>query len=224
MYRNVSLDAHLAALLFLGTSFLTLMLLLASFAFYFARRQWVRKSLMAGVGVIVLYAMAVITFSAFSQDKTLAIGEEKYFCELDCHLAYSVQKVERVKQIGGTVANGEYYIVTVRNRFDETTTASWRPRDKPVTPDPLNFTLVDGHGDLIGKSASGQQAWSDAHGPSQSLFNPLLPGESQDATLVFDVPPGMGAPRLLASFGVFPTQILIGDESSLLHKKTYFAL
>jgi hypothetical protein len=34
----------------------------------------------------------------------------------------------------------------------------------------------------------------------------------------------MHDPRLLASFGVFPTQLLIGDENSLLHKKTYFAL
>ena len=83
---------------------------------------------------------------------------------------------------------------------------------------------VDAHGDLIGLSTPGQEAWSAAHGPSPSLFRPLLPGESREATLVFDVPPGMGGPRLLASFGVFPTQILIGDESSLLHKKTYFAL
>jgi hypothetical protein len=224
VYRNVNLDAHLAALLFLGASFSLLILLLASLLFYFSRRHWVRRSLWAAAGLIALYVVAVIAFSAFSHERILAMGQEKYFCELDCHVAYSIQNVQRMKQIGNTVANGEYYVVTMRSRFDETTTAPWRPHDRPVTPNPLNFTLVDAHGDLIGMSTAGQDAWSAAHGLSPSLFKPLLPGESREATLVFDVPPGMGAPRLLASFGVFPTQILIGDESSLLHRKTYFAL
>jgi hypothetical protein len=42
--------------------------------------------------------------------------------------------------------------------------------------------------------------------------------------MVFDAAPAMRNPRLLASFGVFPTQVLIGDENSLLHKKTYFGI
>jgi hypothetical protein len=224
MYRNVTLDAHLAALLFLGASLLLLILLLASLFFYFWRRRWVRRSLLTAAGLVVLYVVVVIAFSVFSRERILALGEEKYFCELDCHLAYSVQNVQRMKRIGDTVANGEYYVVTIRSRFDETTTAPWRPRDRPVTPNPLNFTFVDAHGDLISSSTPAQEAWNAAHGASPSLFKPLLPGESAQSTFVFDVPPGMGEPRLLASFGVFPTQILIGDESSLLHKKTYFAL
>lgn len=224
MYRNVNLDAHVAALLFLAASLLLLILLLASLAFYFWKRHWVRHSLLAAATLIVLYVGGVVAFSAFSHEKILSVGQEKYFCELDCHVAYSVQSVQRTKQIGNIVANGEFYVVTVRGRFDETTTAPSRPHDRPLTPNPLGFTLVDAHGDLINKSAAGQEAWIAAHGPSASLFQPLLPGESREATYVFDVPPGMGKPRLLAAFGVFPTQILIGDESSLLHKKTYFAL
>jgi hypothetical protein len=125
---------------------------------------------------------------------------EKYFCELDCHLAYSVQNVQRVKQIGDTIANGEFYVVTVRGRFDETTTAPWRPRDVPVKPNPLSFALIDGQGDAIGVSATGQKAWEVAHGVSPSLFNPLRPGESTEATMVFDAAPAMRDPRLLASF------------------------
>ena len=49
-------------------------------------------------------------------------------------------------------------------------------------------------------------------------------GESYETTLVFDVPAEVRTPRLLASFAVFPTRVLIGDESSVLHKKTYFAI
>ena len=56
------------------------------------------------------------------------------------------------------------------------------------------------------------------------MLEPLVPGDSYQTTLVFDVPADVASPRLLASFSVFPTQVLIGDESSLLHKKTYFGL
>lgn len=224
MYRNVNLDAHVAALLFLGAAFLMLLLMLMNLVFYFWRREWVRYSVQSTVGVVAIYAVLVMAFSAFSRERTLALGEEKYFCELDCHVAYSVQKVERLKQIGSTVANGEFYVVTIRSRFDGSTTAPSRPKDKPVTPDALIFSLVDSGGDSVGRSSTGQSAWDQAHGASKPLFRPLLPGESTEATLVFDAAPAMHSPRLLASFAVFPTQILIGDESSLMHKKTYFAL
>ncbi len=224
MYRNVNLDAHLAALLFLGTSCLLLLLMLAALFFYFWRRSWVRYSLVLAAALVIGYGGLLAGFSIFSRDRTLASGEEKYFCELDCHLAYSVQKVQRLKSIGDTVANGEFYVVTVRGRFDETTTVPWRPRDVPVTPNPLAFSLVDKQGDVVGISSVGQKAWEAAHGVSPSLREPLRPGESMEATMVFDAAPAMSDPRLLASFGVFPTQVLIGDENSLLHKKTYFAL
>lgn len=224
MYRNVNLDAHLAALFFLGAAFLLLMLMLAALLLYFCRRSWVRYSLTAAVVLVIAYGGLLLAFSAFSHDRTLTPGQEKYFCELDCHLAYSVQSVERVKKIGDTVANGEFYVVTVRGRFDETTTAPWRPRDAPVTPNPLSFALEDGRGDAVGLSSKGQRAWEAAHGASPSLLSPLRPGEFTEATMVFDAATAMRDPRLLASFEVFPTQVLIGDENSLLHKKTYFRI
>ena len=224
MYRNVNLDAHLSALLFLGSAVLLIVLLVSMLVIAVWRRQWLRYSVTALAVLVVGYGVLLLAFSLFSRERILARGEEKYFCELDCHLAYSVQKVERTKQIGDAIANGEYYIVTVRSRFDETTTAPWRPRDAEITPDPLSFSLVDGHGDAVPRSATGQAAWNRFHGATPNLFQPLRPGESVEATLVFDAPPAMQAPRLLASFAVFPTQVLIGDESSLFHKKTYFNL
>jgi hypothetical protein len=87
MYRNVNLDAHLAALLFLGAALLLLVLLLASFLFYFWRRHWVRNALLAAVTLILVYVAGVVSYSIFSSDKVLARGQEKYFCELDCHIA-----------------------------------------------------------------------------------------------------------------------------------------
>ncbi len=205
MYFNTNFEPHLSALFFLGTAGLLILLSIASLIFFFRGRKWLRYAATAMPALLIGYMALLLTFSAVSRERTLAPGQEKYFCELDCRLAYSVQKVERAKQIGDQVANGEFYIVTVRNRFDETTTASWRPREVPLTPVPLTISLIDRQGDVIRTSASGQQAWDALHGVSPSLFKPIRPGESVEAIFVFDVPPAMQSPRLLASFTEFPT-------------------
>lgn len=224
MYRNVNLDAHLSALLFLGSAALLVLLLIAAFLLCFWRREWLRYAITALAVLMIGYGVLLVAFSLFSRERTLARGEEKYFCELDCHLAYSVQNVERTKTIGNTSATGEFYIVTLRARFDETTTAPWRPRDVPLAPDRLDFVVVDAQGRTLQPSSAGQNAWDDLHGTPRSLLEPLRPSESYQTALVFDVPTDARSPRLLASFAVFPTQVLIGDESSVLHKETYFGL
>lgn len=224
MYHNVNLDAHLSALLFLASAALLVLLLIAAFLLCFWRREWLRYAITALAVLMIGYGGLLLAFSLVSRASTLALGKEKYFCELDCHLAYSVQQVEHVKRIGDTVANGEFYVVTVRTRFDETTIAPWRPRDVPLAPDRLDFAVVDGQGRTLQPSSAGQKAWDDLHGTPKSLLEPLRPSESYESTLIFDVPTNMRSPRLLASFAVFPTQVLIGDESSVMHKKTYFSL
>ncbi len=150
MYRNVNLDAHLAALLFLGSAGLLVILTVTTLIFGAWRKQWLRYTVTALLVLAVGYGLLLAGFSLFSHDRTLARGEEKYFCELDCHLAYSVQDVQRTESIGDVHADGEFYVVTIRTRFDESTTASWRPRDVPVNPDPLNFAIVAGNGESIG--------------------------------------------------------------------------
>jgi hypothetical protein len=45
---------------------------------------------------------------------------------MDCHIAYSVRNVERVKTIGGTNASREFYGITLRSHFDQRTIAPWR--------------------------------------------------------------------------------------------------
>jgi hypothetical protein len=224
MYSNANLDAHLSALLFLGSAGLLAVLLIGIPITALWRRHWLRYSVTALAVLVIGYGALLLAFSLFSHERTLARGEEKYFCELDCHLAYSVQNVERARTIGYTTSTGEFYIVTVRARFDQTTIATWRPRDVPLTPVPLDFALIDNQGRVVQRSSAGQNAWDALHGTPASLLNPVLPGESYESTLVFDVPTAVQPPRLLASFAVFPTQMLIGDESSVLHKKTYFSL
>ena len=114
MYSNVNFDSHLAALLFLGSVGLISLLLITTAKVFFARRAWVRYPLVAIAALLAGYCLLLAVFSHFSDDRTVARGEEKFFCELDCHIAYSVQNVERVKTIGDTTANGEFCVVTVR--------------------------------------------------------------------------------------------------------------
>jgi hypothetical protein len=223
MNFGMNLEPHIAALLFLGAGASLVLLTLATLVLFLWRRQWLRRSLTAILVLVIAYGVLLVAFSVFSHERTLALGQEKYFCELDCHIAYSVQNVQRTKSIGNAGADGEFYVVTVRARFDETTIAPWRG-DAPLTPNPHDVVLVDDQGQALRPSAPGQQAWDVAHGASASLLQSLRPGESYEVTMIFDVPSGASSPRLLVSSEGFPMPVLIGDESSLLHKKTYFAL
>lgn len=57
-----------------------------------------------GAGFVLLSAGPA--FSLSGAEKVLARGEEKYFREPDCHLAYSVVGVRRSKTPGGAAGAG----------------------------------------------------------------------------------------------------------------------
>src|SRR5215469_6804091 len=106
MYTNGNLEAHLAALLFLGCTALIFLLLIAAAILFFVRRRWAPYPLLA-IGVVVMgYGLLLAVFSYTSYDRTAARGDEKYFCEMDCHIAYSVLNVEHTKFIGDATAHG----------------------------------------------------------------------------------------------------------------------
>src|SRR4029077_2589676 len=46
------------------------------------------------VAEAVVYFSLLFSLSLFSHDSVLNRGQEKYFCEIDCHLAYSVVGVK----------------------------------------------------------------------------------------------------------------------------------
>src|SRR5258708_31497468 len=77
-----------------------------------------------------IYLGAMLAFSLAGRERVLARGEEKHFCEIDCHLAYSIANVRQTKTLGTlpnqSTAQGVYTIVTIKTRFDETTIAPWR--------------------------------------------------------------------------------------------------
>ena len=223
MYTNGNLEAHLAALLFLGCTALIFFLLIAAAILFFVRRRWAPYPLLAIAVVVMGYGLLLAAFSYTSYDRTAARGDEKYFCEMDCHIAYSVLNVEHTKFIGDATAHGEFVIITLRSHFDERTITPWRG-DSPLRPDPVLLQLIDANGRSYSVSTNGQEAWDTTHEQPHSLRDPLRPGESFKTTWIFDVPPDAQSMRLLTEVRGFPTYLLIGDETTPRHGKTYLAL
>src|ERR1700732_61577 len=174
----------------------------------FGGRGLTRKlALVAGL-LLFLYATALVGASAASREWALSPGEEKYFCEIDCHLAYSVVGVEKVQAIGAgstqKTANGIFFVVSLRTRFDEHTSSPNRG-DSPLTPSPRRVTLVDSQGREYPVSPEAQQSLdASVAGRSTSLTTPLRPGESYITQLAFDLPAAVSGLKLLVASATAP--------------------
>ena len=228
MNSNVNLDSVMGALGFLGSCLVLLVLALFAAHALWARKFWrARAAALAAAALVLIYAALLLGFSLASGERVLAAGEEKYFCELDCHLAYSVASVRRTKTLGGgadrVTAGGEFYVVTLRTRFDENTITPTRG-DVPLTPNPRRVTVHDADGRAYEISDEGQRALASEGGPGRPLSTPLRPGEAYTTGLVFDLPEGARDPVLLLNEEMLATRFIVGHENSPMHKKTKFRL
>ncbi|MGB9180379.1 MAG: DUF4352 domain-containing protein [Pyrinomonadaceae bacterium] len=226
MNTNVNLEAALGVLAFLGSgclAFLTVLVILHA--------AIVRKPVRAGLGVLliaggaILYFLILLAFSLGSSEKALARGEEKHFCEIDCHLAYSVIDVKKSRTLGDgqnqATAKGIFYMLTVKTRFDEKTISQGRG-NQTLTPNPRAATLFDEQGRKYFPSAEGERSLSVSNNLGTPFDTPLRPGEAYATTLVFDVPAGVKSATLLLNESDWVTRFIIGHENSPLHKKTFF--
>jgi hypothetical protein len=210
---NMNFPAPLAVLGFLGAIGCLFLALASALIFWFARKpKFARVAAFALAAVSVVYLALLLGFSASSRDAVLAHGQEKYFCEIDCHLAYSV--VDASPQPDGRL------VITLRTRFDETTTSPNRPKDAPLTPSPREVRLIDSTGRQYAPIAT----------TGTPLLTPLKPADSYTTQLEFSIPKdnalkdAAGLRLLINTAPQWPDKLVIGDENSLLHKKTYFAL
>ncbi|HEV3218273.1 MAG TPA: hypothetical protein VGZ48_00770 [Candidatus Acidoferrales bacterium] len=196
----------------------------------FGGRGFTVKILVVAVPLGLVYSVVLVSASLASQETTLSPGAEKYFCEIDCHLAYSVTEARTAPMIGAgpdaVKARGRFIIVGVRTRFDETTISQHRGNG-PLVPSPREILILDGAGNRYHISETGEQALASSGDVGVSMMEPLRPGESYVSRLVFDVPPDLAGPRLLIGSPTNPRWIggvLIGNEESVLHKKVFLAL
>src|SRR5512133_1639713 len=141
MHTDNNFPAVLQVMAFLGSAMLGGVLLLTTSYGLIRNKGWAARSLMLLMVGLSIYVVLVLGFSVFSKEVTLAHGQEKYFCEIDCHLAYSITDVK-----WGAAEETRTVAVTIRTRFDENTISSHRPKDAPLTPSPRAVTVIDQNG------------------------------------------------------------------------------
>ncbi|HEY1262399.1 MAG TPA: hypothetical protein VGF06_02685 [Terriglobales bacterium] len=207
---NMNFPAPVAVLGFLAACGGLALSLLAIITALFVKRPRIAKILgqLVLAGAVVYFGL-LLALSLFSHERTLARGQEKYFCEIDCHLAYSIQGVHS-EPAGKSVR----YLVILRTRFDENTISSRRPKDAPLEPNPRTLRLGDDRGRKFALIAAS----------GTPLTASLIPGQSYTTQLQFDVPTDAGSLRLLITSRDWPQYLLIGDELSPLHAKTWLEL
>jgi hypothetical protein len=228
MYTNVNLAAPLGVLLFLGTCALLFVVGLG-LIYSVIRKKFVvtRFALIAIAAITGLYLGVMLIFSFASSEKVLARGEEKHFCEIDCHLAYSIAEVRETKTLGEAhrqaTAVGTFRVVTIKTRFDETTIGPNRG-NRQLHPNSRILAVSDESGNKYFPSSSGQTALESSQAAGTPITTPLRPSETYLSTFVFDLPDAIRSPTLLIHEGEAVTHFIIGHENSPLHKKTRFSI
>lgn len=175
------------------------------------RGAWARWLLRIELAGLALYVVLFLLASLTSGTRELAVGQEKHICEVDCHLAYAVTGVRTARQWEDRTAQGTFYVVTVRVRFDSETIAPWRPRNVPLSPNGRTVALVDGQGRRYPAAAD-------------ALNRQLVPGQEYTTDFVFDLPADATNPRLILASGDWPTHFMIAHENAFLHGKVVFRL
>lgn len=228
MYTYVNLAAHIGALLFLGTGFL---LFVAGLAFIYSlvRKKFglAKFSLITMVVIGGVYLGVMLIFSLTCAGTVLTRGQEKHFCEIDCHLAYSITEVRETKTLGEApnqaTAVGLFRVVTIKTRFDENTISTTRGNGL-LYPNQRILTVSDEKGLEYFPSPEGQRLLEAAQTAGKPITTPLRPGETYTTTVVFDLPADIRNPTMLINEGESLTHFVIGHENSLLHKKTRFQI
>jgi hypothetical protein len=213
----------LSVLALAGTTFILICATcLTILAMISKNRLVARMAVGGGAGLAALYAGVLMLVGAASHDRVLPPGAEKYFCELDCHLAYSVTGLRPLPQPAESGAT--MWALTVRTRFDERTISKHRSREAPLTPNPRRVGLVaaDGREYLPLSMTPERQAMLGI--TSTPLSQELRPGESYTTTLLFALPAGSTPASLDLTEDVFPTRLMIGHERSPFHGKALLAL
>src|SRR5260370_22259464 len=210
----------LGAIFMIGASFLVLL--------YGAVRRsafLARLGLGAAVAIAAGYFLLLTGVSFASSEEVLPAGGWKYFCEIDCHIAYSLVGTQTAAALGPELqqvsARGEFVIVRVKTWFDERTISAHRGNG-PLTPNGRKIFLVDEGGQKFGPSPEGQTVLARLADNSTAITQPLRPGESYTTDFVFDVPKSAHGLRLLITEDDPETRLVIGHENSFLHKKIYF--
>lgn len=220
--------APIVVLFFLGTVFGTGVSLLILLIGAVRRSKLLARIGVGGaLAVIGGYLLLLCGASLASRERVLPPGGWKYFCEIDCHIGYSVSDVQTAAMIGNegqrVTSKGRFVIIRLKVWFDEHSISPNRGNG-PLRPNERGVLLVDDAGHYFEPSVEGESALVSLNGAQPSLNQPLRPGESIMKDLVFDVPKGARGLRLLIADDAPETRLIIGHENSVWHKKIYLGL
>jgi hypothetical protein len=220
--------APIVVLAFLGTGFLlAVSVLLLAAGLIRKSRAILRLGWMSGVALVLGYGGILLGLSLLSREVVLPVGAWKYFCEIDCHLAYSVGEIRtfvsagpEMQQVAG---NGKFVVIQVKTWFDPATISA-RRGDGPLTPNGRIARLLDGSGRSYERSAREEAVLTTLGLASTPWRTALRPGESYATFVAFEVPASESSLRLVLTSADEENALLWGDENSVLHKKILFAL
>ena len=213
--------AHLMFLLLMGSELAVVAGLLIALGAASARRKFIALASGGGaMGIALAYACLLLAVGWFSGEKTLAPGSWKYFCEADCHIAYSIESVnaEPSPAAPSVPVPGEVRVaLDLKTWFDQNSIASFRGNG-PLTPEPRRVVLLDGNGASYSPLAAVDSA------NSTPLTQPLRPGESYTTRFVFQVPRDARNFRLLITDVAPVSRFVIDHENSPMHGKIFLRL
>ena len=183
MYTNVNLLAPVGVLAFLGTGFVMVVAGLVLIHALLTRRTGRAKLFLLAIVLSAgIYFGAMLIFSFASSETALARGQEKHFCEIDCHLAYSVVDVNQSKTLGNPpnqiTAAGMYNALTIKTRFDETTISAHRGNGL-LYPNSRVLTVIDAEGRKYFPATEAQRAFEQSKDAGIPLTTPLRPANRQ---------------------------------------------
>jgi hypothetical protein len=200
-------------------------------AMWTASRGWaaLSRNLAFGTfGLVLLYVALLVGGGMLSRGRILPLNAEKYFCELDCHLAYSVTDVRVADSLGtaedGLRPNGRFWLVTVRTWFDPNTISARRSLTEPTWPAPRRVALVSAEGVRYPPVDDVDLALSSSGIVSTPITKELPPGASYTTTFVFDLPEETVPTGLLLTDDLVVSRFLIGHERSPFHAPTLLQL
>lgn len=181
-----------------------------------------RRLLAAAVLLGGVYLLAVIGVSLTSREDVLGVNQPKQFCGLyiDCHRHVALAGVEHRDTIAGLPARGTFHVVTLRFASNA--------RRAVMHLGPLSAIVMDDTGRRYRRAAAAERALATDGAVTGLPDSALAPGGAFTTRIVFDLPPEAANARLLVQdshpLSRLTELFLIGDEDSLLHARTTFAL
>jgi len=182
------------------------------------RAAGARRALMVAALVPPLHLGAMVLAGAVVRDRTLPLGAEKKFCDVDCDLGFSVLAATPGVSVPGRAppAGTRWWHVTVRVRSDAA-------RARMVLGGG-RAEIADERGRRYRPSPDARAALEHAGTGRGALDMALDPGQSAEVRLVFALPIEVRSPRLLITSGAWPSYLAAGDENAWFHGKTWLAL